>query len=308
MEVSYSNELSQKQALNAQLLHSLSILRMNAQELRDYIHTLSLENPMVELVTPPQRATPASADCPASSGALPDLRHSQTLMHELQAQAMSLPCSRPVRQMLELLIHSVNDSGYLSAPLEELTPAYCPAETAQQALRLLQQMEPAGVGARNLSECILLQLQRLPDSSLACKIAGSALPLLAEKQTAAVQSAGFEKFKTVMSKVNSVINLVGVWLFRLRKFIMAAPVVYAAIRLASYNGQHLPEQVGLDLQSTGEFAMTVSRQLAVMGPLGLTAACLLLMFCSRKAMYPWAISIFTLALPVLLLVSNVYPN
>lgn len=89
---------------------------------------------------------------------------------------------------------------------------------------------------------------------------------------------------------------------------MAAPVVYAAIRLASYNGQHLPEQVGLDLQSTGEFAMTVSRQLAVMGPLGLTAACLLLMFCSRKAMYPWAISIFTLALPALLLVSNVYPS
>ena len=130
----------------------------------------------------------------------------------------------------------------------------------------------------------------------------------AEKQTAAVQSAGFEKFKTVMSKVNSAINLIGVWLFRLRKFIMAAPVVYAAIRLASYNGQHLPEQVGLDLQSTGEFAMTVSRQLAVMGPLGLTAACLLLMFCSRKAMYPWAISIFTLALPVLLLVSNVYPS
>ena len=104
----------------------------------------------------------------------------------------------------------------------------------------------------------------------------------AEKQTA-VQSTGFEKFKTVMSKINSVINLIGVWLFRLRKFIMAAPVIYAAIRLASYNGQHLPEQVGLDLQSTGEFAMTVSRQLAVMGPLGLTAACLLLMFCSRKA-------------------------
>ena len=67
----------------------------------------------------------------------------------------------------------------------------------------------------------------------------------AEKQTAAVQSTGFEKFKAVMSKVNSVINLIGVWLFRLRKFIMAAPVVYAAIRLASYNGQHLPEQVGL---------------------------------------------------------------
>ena len=129
----------------------------------------------------------------------------------------------------------------------------------------------------------------------------------AEKQAAAVQSTGFEKFKTVISKINSVINLIGIWLYRLRKFIMAAPVVYAAIRLASYNGQHLPEQVGIDLQSTGEFAMTISRQLAVVGPLGLTAACLLLMFCSKKAMYPWAISIFTLALPLLLLLSNVYP-
>ena len=129
----------------------------------------------------------------------------------------------------------------------------------------------------------------------------------AEKQTAAVQSTGFEKFKTVISKINSVINLIGIWLYRLRKFIMAAPVVYVAIRLASYNGQHLPEQVGIDLQSTGEFAMTISRQLAVVGPLGLTAACLLLMFCSKKAMYPWAISIFTLALPLLLLLSNVYP-
>ena len=44
-----------------------------------------------------------------------------------------------------------------------------------------------------------------------------------------------------------------------------------------------------------------------MGPLALTLACLFLMFCSRKALYPWAISVFTLALPILLLVSNLYP-
>ena len=65
--------------------------------------------------------------------------------------------------------------------------------------------------------------------------------------------------------------------------------------------------MGINLQSTGEFAQTISRQLAVTGPLGLTAACLLLMFCSRKALYPWAISIFTLALPIVILVSNLYP-
>ena len=55
-------------------------------------------------------------------------------------------------------------------------------------------------------------------------------------------------------------------------------------------------------------AQYISRDLAVMGPLALTGGCLILMFCSRKAMYSWAISIFTLALPLLLLLSNAYPT
>ena len=116
-----------------------------------------------------------------------------------------------------------------------------------------------------------------------------------------------EKFRAVVSKINSVINIIGVWLFRLRKFVMAAPVAYYAVKLARYNMEHLPEEVGINLQSTGEFAQMISRNTAVMGPVGLTLGCLLLMFCARKAMYSWAISIFTLALPLLILLSNVYP-
>lgn len=128
----------------------------------------------------------------------------------------------------------------------------------------------------------------------------------AEQKPAAV--TGFGKVKAVVSKINRIINTIGVRLFRLRKPVMAAPVVYYALKLAAYNGTHLPEQVGIDLQATGEFAQTISREIAVMGPLCLTMACLLLMFCSRKAMYAWAISIFTLALPLLLLISNTYPS
>lgn len=131
-----------------------------------------------------------------------------------------------------------------------------------------------------------------------------------EQKTAAVSAApseGFEKVKMIAKKADRIINLIVVWLFRLRKLVLAAPVVYYALKLASYNMEHLPEQVGINLQTSGEFAQTVSRQFAVMGPLGLTLACLLLMFCSRKAMYSWAISVFTLALPLLLLLSNAYP-
>lgn len=95
--------------------------------------------------------------------------------------------------------------------------------------------------------------------------------------------------------------------YHLRKLVMAVPVAYVALRMAAYNMSHLPEQVGVNLQTTGQFAMQISRYAAVIGPLGITAGCLVMMFFSRKAMYAWAISIFTLALPVLLLVSNMYP-
>ena len=118
---------------------------------------------------------------------------------------------------------------------------------------------------------------------------------------------GFAKFKSGVASVNRVINIIGLVLFRLRKIMLTIPVVFYALKLAAYNGEHLPEQVGLNLQATGEFAMTISRGMAVMGPLALTLACLFLMFCSRKALYPWAISVFTLALPLLLLISNLYP-
>jgi len=121
------------------------------------------------------------------------------------------------------------------------------------------------------------------------------------------QLSGFAKFRAGVAAVNRVINMIGMLLFRLRKVVLTVPVVYYALKLAAYNGEHLPEQVGLNLQATGEFAMTIGRGIAVMGPLALTLACLFLMFCSRKALYPWAISVFTLALPVLLLISNLYP-
>lgn len=112
--------------------------------------------------------------------------------------------------------------------------------------------------------------------------------------------SGYDAFKRVLGKIIMV-------LYHLRKVVMAAPVVYVALRLAAYNASHLPESVGLNLQTTGEFAIEIARSMAVLGPLVLTGACLVMMFFSRKAMYAWAISIFTLTVPVLLLVSNLYP-
>ena len=124
-----------------------------------------------------------------------------------------------------------------------------------------------------------------------------------------------EKMKTAYGKVSRVCGRIGdmtgvvySWLFRLRKVFMAVPVVYLAIRIAIENHGRLPEYVGLNLQSNGEFAMMVTRNYAVFGPLGVTAFCLLLMFCSRKSLFPWIISIFSLTLPYLIYLMNLYPG
>jgi RNA polymerase sigma-54 factor len=70
-------------------------------------------------------------------------------------------------RLVALLIDSLDDDGYLTQSLEELT-ALLPAELEvgldelQIALKHLQHLEPAGVGARSLGECLALQLAALP--------------------------------------------------------------------------------------------------------------------------------------------------
>ena len=112
---------------------------------------------------------------------------------------------------------------------------------------------------------------------------------------------------SVFKKIEEVIGVIFRCIFKLRKIFMAIPVVYLAVGIARTNMERLPEAVGLNLQSTGEFAWMVTREYAVYGPLGITAFCLLLMFVSRKTVFPWVISIFTLVLPYLIYFINIYP-
>ena len=96
------------------------------------------------------------------------------------------------------------------------------------------------------------------------------------------------------------------WIWRLRGLLMSLPVAVVAAKLAMFNMERLPEVVGLDIQASGEFAHSVSREMAVFGPLAITAFCILLTVGSKKPLFPWVISIFTLVLPPLLWFLNYY--
>ncbi|HHT9111092.1 MAG TPA: RNA polymerase factor sigma-54 [Candidatus Brocadiaceae bacterium] len=63
----------------------------------------------------------------------------------------------------ENIIYSIDKTGYLAGPLEEIMQSLekpLPIEDVKEALRIIQSLEPPGVGARNLQECLILQLDK----------------------------------------------------------------------------------------------------------------------------------------------------
>lgn len=115
-----------------------------------------------------------------------------------------------------------------------------------------------------------------------------------------------EKWTPGMQKAGKVMGITGKVMYHLRKVVLAVPVIIAAVMLAIHNMNTLPETVGIDLQASGEFAQTISRDMAVYVPLAITGGCLLMMVFSRRVIYPWLISVFSLVLPLLVLALNFF--
>lgn len=116
-----------------------------------------------------------------------------------------------------------------------------------------------------------------------------------------------EKGNRIWQKAKKYWAVARPWLWRFRKVLFAIPVVYLAFFFARLNWNALPEMVGLQLQTNGEYARYISREMAVYGPLGVTGGCLAMMFLSRKTVYPWMICMFSMLLPLLVLITNIFP-
>ena len=177
----------QRQQLSQQQLQNLTLLRMNTLEVREYVQELSNSNPLVELDELPQAPLPSARDslpeklrwlaendvqnhfprptaaedadplaqC-ANAGGL-----EETLPRFIARQLDRLPLGKQEKKLIVYLAECLDADGYLRSPLDELA-ADVGAETTllERALRQLQSLEPAGIGAATLSECLLLQLER----------------------------------------------------------------------------------------------------------------------------------------------------
>lgn len=101
-----------------------------------------------------------------------------TLSEHLLNQWMFVEAPPQVRQAGEAIINYIDAEGYLRTPLEQIqkeSKALLSVEALEQALAIIQGLEPAGVGARDLGECLLLQLNAIESDGEAAE--GHDLPL-----------------------------------------------------------------------------------------------------------------------------------
>ncbi len=133
-----------------------------------------------------------------------------SLSDHLRWQLGVSDASERIKEIAEHIIGNLDEGGYLLVPLEELCAlASCSIEEAEEALKLVQGLDPLGVAARDLKECLLIQLRAKGGAgSLAEKIISDCLPLVQShkyKDVAAKLGATMGEVKAAMETIKSLI-------------------------------------------------------------------------------------------------------
>lgn len=179
-------KMSQQMNMSQRLIQSVQILQMTGQELETYVKDLAMENPMIDLenMEPPasreddirrklewleqmnkdnrvyynqEYEEHVEADIWESIGKGED----EDLQEYLRSQLLTHELNEHEHTVIEYMIACIDQKGYFTLPLDEVCRLYqIDNKKAEKLLYIIQGMEPAGIGARDLRECLLLQLDR----------------------------------------------------------------------------------------------------------------------------------------------------
>jgi len=192
----FQQKIRQKQslrlALTPRLKQALQLLALPLIELNSFIKEQAVENPLLE-IEKLIKANSEKPEIPAGSVQTDQSRRKATEniaagspnLHEHLIRQLSLFSKSSVEKMLgQAIIDNIDKDGYLRISLEEIAKELNAASgDVQKALLLIQSFFPIGVGARNLTECLLLQLKyKGQENSLVAKIIKEHLPDLEKKR------------------------------------------------------------------------------------------------------------------------------
>jgi RNA polymerase sigma-54 factor len=135
---------------------------------------------------------PATTSAPAGDDFDIDSRNTteESLQEHLRWQLNLTPMSDTDRMIATAIIDAVDPDGMLTSPIDDLLASFDPEFEIEEdevvaVLKRIQQFDPPGIAARNLGECLVIQLHQLPDDipwiAEAIVLAGSHLDLLAAR-------------------------------------------------------------------------------------------------------------------------------
>lgn len=201
-DITLRTELGQRlsQRLSPVQLRLGRLLEMTANEVEDEVRAAVDENPAIEVVEAPEPAPVYEPDrlIPRyTSGSYADGEytpwetlqetHVATLQEQLAEQLQELELSDSDREIARYIIGNIDDNGYLTRAVGAIasdlmvqTGEDVAESSVERMLDVIQHLEPAGVGARDLRECLLLQLNRRIEGNPSSVASRNALSIVSD--------------------------------------------------------------------------------------------------------------------------------
>lgn len=172
-------EQVQKLSMTPELIQAIQILQLNQQELEEYVQNELLENPVLEIENEDDSKA-VDLQAVVLRSAADEWRYSQqefaadddeitfeqfvseecTLEDFLMSQLHLSDFNKKKMDIGRYIIEAIDDNGYLTASVEEIAQAcHTDNEKVEAVLTHIQTFDPPGIAARNLKECMLIQLE-----------------------------------------------------------------------------------------------------------------------------------------------------
>lgn len=167
--ISLAQQLQIKITMTTELQQSIHILQLSHYDLEQYLQEQAAENPLIELeaygdayIRAKNRTKRDASDADPLWNAK---AQGESLEQYLLGQWRLAGYEPGLYKAAAYIAGNIDEQGYLTLSVPEISQGLKqPQETVEAALARLQTLEPAGVGARNLRECLLIQIRRDPDA------------------------------------------------------------------------------------------------------------------------------------------------
>lgn len=171
-EYSYKMKQTQKLAMTEEMQLSIKILQMSSEELSEFVEKEFVDNPVIEInensavnikefdfnIFNSKRNYSNANDV----SPLNFVSKEKSLKECLHEQILEMEKDKVIRKTADYIVECLNDSGYFEMKEEDISQRLSVDKgIVEKALKFIQSLEPYGVGARNLKECLLIQIYHL---------------------------------------------------------------------------------------------------------------------------------------------------